>query len=269
MVEKIKVNASVLRNLFKPAPDSYKGQNGVLTIIGGSRKYHGAPILAVRAATRFVDYVFFHSPEKQNNELARKLKEHVCEVIVVEKKELAKTIARSDCVLVGNGMSESRATKRFIEGLLKKFVGKKFVLDAAALRVVDARLLSRNVLVAPHVEEFRSLFGTRGSEREVVRQARARGCVILLKGRVDLITDGKRLAFNRTGNAGMTKGGTGDVLAGLAAALACKNNLFLAAQAAAFANGAAGDLCFKEKGFYYNAGDVIEAIPRAFKKALR
>ena len=88
-----------------------------------------------------------------------------------------------------------------------------------------------------------------------------------MKGRVDFITDGKRLAANRTGNAGMTKGGTGDVLAGLAAALATKNGLFEAACAAALVNGAAGDALFKRVGFNYNAGDLIEALPVAFERA--
>jgi len=86
---------------------------------------------------------------------------------------------------------------------------------------------------------------------------------ILLKGKVDLITDGQVVRGNATGNAGMTVGGTGDVLAGVTGAFYCKASPLRAAVAAAFVNGTAGDLAFEEKGYSLLATDVIEHIPRA------
>ena len=264
-----KITASVVNGLVCPKLDSYKGQNGGLTIIGGSPEFHGAPVFAVRAANRFVDYVFFYSPFGYNCKLVKGLRKRVAEVMVVDGKRLDYAVYKSDCVLAGMGLRPDKATKRFLESLLRKHRDKKFVFDAGALRVVGPRKLGANVLVTPHAEEFRALFKMPATPKNAVRCARKYGCVILLKGRVDYVTDGKRLAVNRTGNAGMTKGGTGDVLAGLSAALAAKNPLFEAACAAAFVNGAAGDVLFKRVGFNYNAGDLIGALPEAFERAKR
>lgn len=77
-----------------------------------------------------------------------------------------------------------------------------------------------------------------------------------------------RVKINRTGNAGMTKGGTGDVLAGLIAALACKNDLFLSGVAGAYLNGLAGDRLYERMGMAYNASDLVEEIPKAYKGCL-
>ncbi len=262
-----RISASIAKSLSCPKPNSYKGQNGGITIIGGSREFHGAPVFAVRAANRFVDYVFFYSPYGYNCELVKGLRKCVAEVMVVDKTRIDYAVYKSDCVLAGMGLTPDARTKRFLESLLRKHKDKKFVLDAGALRVVDPRKLGSNVLVTPHAEEFRALFKCPATPENAVKCAKRFGCVILLKGHVDYVTDGRKLAANHTGNPGMTKGGTGDVLAGLAAALATKNDLFRAACAAAFVNGAAGDALFKRQGFYYNAGDLIEALPEAFAKA--
>ena len=92
---------------------------------------------------------------------------------------------------------------------------------------------------------------------------RIRG-VILLKGKEDLITDGRKVKVNRSGNAGMTVGGTGDVLAGVCGALLCNDDAFHAACAAAFVNGYAGNICFEKFGYNYTAVDLIKALPKAF-----
>ena len=84
-----------------------------------------------------------------------------------------------------------------------------------------------------------------------------------------MISDGKRTKLNRTGNEGMTVGGTGDVLSGIVSALLAKGvSSFNAARIAAFTNGAAGDLAFKEKGYSMLATDVIEKIPMVLKEFL-
>ncbi|MBU4373962.1 MAG: bifunctional ADP-dependent NAD(P)H-hydrate dehydratase/NAD(P)H-hydrate epimerase, partial [Euryarchaeota archaeon] len=86
-----------------------------------------------------------------------------------------------------------------------------------------------------------------------------------LKGAVDIISDGAEVRANRTGNAGMTVGGTGDVLAGLTGALFAKHEAFEAACAGAFINGAAGDMAFAEFGYGLLATDVIDYIPKVMK----
>jgi hydroxyethylthiazole kinase-like uncharacterized protein yjeF len=87
--------------------------------------------------------------------------------------------------------------------------------------------------------------------------------VILLKGETDLICDGKRMKLNFTGNPGMTVGGTGDVLSGIAGAmLAQKVEPFEAAVAAAFVNGAAGDFVAQRMGYHMMATDLLDWIPQ-------
>jgi NAD(P)H-hydrate epimerase len=89
---------------------------------------------------------------------------------------------------------------------------------------------------------------------------------LLLKGNIDIITDGKQIKLNRTGNPGMTVGGTGDVLAGITGALLARGlTPFSAARAAAFINGYTGDLAWKKFGYGLTATDIIELIPQCFK----
>jgi NAD(P)H-hydrate repair Nnr-like enzyme with NAD(P)H-hydrate dehydratase domain len=86
--------------------------------------------------------------------------------------------------------------------------------------------------------------------------------VILLKGAVDVISDGRRVKLNFTGNPGMTVGGTGDVLSGIVGAfLAQRVEPFEAAVAGAFVNGAAGDFVYAQKGAHVVASDLINWIP--------
>jgi hydroxyethylthiazole kinase-like uncharacterized protein yjeF len=100
-------------------------------------------------------------------------------------------------------------------------------------------------------------------EGEVQKTAEELNAVILLKGKVDLVCDGKRVKLNFTGNPGMTVGGTGDVLSGVVGALlAQKAEPFEAAVAGAFVNGAAGDFVAGEKGYHMLATDLLEWIPR-------
>ena len=98
-------------------------------------------------------------------------------------------------------------------------------------------------------------------------------CTILLKGAVDIVCSPFDSAQGETrcvrvsgGNAGMTKGGTGDVLAGLVASLYCKNDAFLSACAGSFINKKAGDELYKRVGYYFNASDLADEIPKVMKK---
>jgi len=250
--------------IAKPKPHSRKGDNGVLLAIGGSRHIHGAPLLAVRAAAKIVDIVYFHSPEKSNANLLRKMREKTALFIAVDRKGLQKTVEKSDCVLIGNGLEVNAQNRRLVNGLLKRHPQKRFVLDAGALRVADKRLL-RNRIVAPHAGEFKALFGCEANGKNAKAMAAKWGCVVLLKKGGCFVTDGRRAYSNANGNAGMTKGGTGDVLAGLCAALYCRNAAFESAKAAAWVNGRAGDGAFKAQGYAFDAEDLLVFIPKALK----
>ncbi len=262
------VKKNVLGKLHKAPTESHKGENGVLLVIGGSKKYHGAPLLAIKSASKFVDLVYFYSPERENMELLHFLRAHKNTFIAIDRRELDETINKADCILIGNGMEIDDANKKLLNQLLKKYgKGKRFVLDGGALHLVDKRLLNKNVCITPHGMEYYSLFNKHGNQKSVQLMSKKFGCVILLKSpEGDIICDGKSIAINETGNAGMTKGGTGDVLAGLVGAFSCKNDLFIAAKAAIYLNGMAGDVLKRIRGNNFDADDLADSIPIIFQK---
>jgi NAD(P)H-hydrate epimerase len=250
--------------LPKPKKASHKGQNGVVLIIGGSRTYHGAPVLAALAAVRFCDLVYFFStPENQS--VIRKMKISNANVICVPKSRLDFAEKHASCVLVGNGMEANASTRAIVARILK--TGKRCVIDAAAIRVLPLKLLHEGAIVTPHAREFEACFGIPASRGNAQLMSKKHGCTILLKGKEDVVAfKGKALAVEG-GNAGMTKGGTGDVLAGLCAALfsACPAPE-KAAYTASVINKRAGERLFKRCKYNFSSEDLAGELAAAAAK---
>lgn len=285
-----------LKSLYTPPADSHKGASGKLTIIGGSHLFHGASLWALKVASRIVDMVFYSSIS-ENNEIAQKLKSDLYDFILVARDNMDEYIEQSDVVLIGPGLAreegrskDEESTRELTKRLLEKFSHKKWVIDAGSLQTMDAEWLKKldgNVIVTPHQQEFESLFsnvileGASATDRipsgdpiaslqdDIVgKLARENNCVILLKGEVDTVCSPEECVQIAGGNPGMTKGGSGDVLAGLVAALACKNDLFLAAKAGSYINKKAGESLESRVGSYFNASDLCDEIPKAMKELL-
>ena len=107
-------------------------------------------------------------------------------------------------------------------------------------------------------------------DENVMAFAKRTGAVVLLKGKEDMITDGIRIRYNRTGCAAMTVGGTGDALAGSVAGLMSKGmDAFDAACLAAYICGLAGERAFKKLSYGMTATDMVESIPRILKRCLK
>jgi NAD(P)H-hydrate epimerase len=130
-------------------------------------------------------------------------------------------------------------------------------------------------VVTPHAMEFKAISGLilpadYESRAELVKVfAKRIGMTVLLKGRIDVVSNGETVKLNRTGNAAMSVGGTGDVLAGLVVGLMSKGvDPFDAARISAFTNGFAGDLAFAKLGFSLLATDVIDEISVVLKRFL-
>ena len=278
-----------LKGLYVPAIGSHKGQNGRLLVIGGSHLFHAASLWALTVASRIVDLVHYSSvPE--NNELVAKAKEKFRNGIVVPRKHLDDYIEEDDCVLIGPGMERGEETKTLTNSLLKKYPAKQWVIDAGALQMLDVDHVPQGAILTPHHGEFKALWekylvssiqyqGKEMSEEDKVKIfAKQYQCTVLLKGEKDIACSGGvcdpkvcvpgecRVIVG--GNAGMTKGGTGDVLAGLIAALACKNDPFLATIAGSFINKKAGDALYKTVGPYFNATDLANQIPKTMKEII-
>ena len=253
----------ILTQLSRPAKDSHKGQNGKLLVIGGSNLFHSASMWSLEVASRIVDMVFYSSVPV-NEAIVKKQKERFHDGIIVPKNKLEEYLTEANCVLIGPGMERDGETRIRVNNLLKKYPDKKWVIDGGALQVMDKSLLNQNMIITPHHREYEILFGNDPANK----MAKKYNCTIVLKGKEDAICDAKQWVINQTGNEGMTKGGTGDVLAGLIAALYCKNDAFLAASCGTYLNGLAGDRLYVLVGPYFNASDLVREIPKVMAEVL-
>lgn len=272
------VTVDDLKDLYRPPKDSHKGQNGKLLIIGGSHLFHAASLWALEVASRIVDLVHYSSV-RENNELVMKIKEDFRDGIVVPRNDLDAYIEEDDCILIGPGMIRDNETETLTNSLFKKYPTKQWVIDAGSLQMMDISLIPKNAILTPHHGEFELLKvksqkakGKNESqnfkvEDEVVMFAKKYHCIVLVKGVADIACNSQGdCRIIEGGNEGMTKGGTGDVLAGLIAALACKNDPFLATIAGSFINKQAGDELYKTVGPYFNSTDLTKQIPIIMKQ---
>ncbi len=257
---------------------SHKGDNGTVLIIGGSEDYIGAPALVGMAALAVLrsgaDLVAVAAPAKvawainciAPDIITRKIK---CRNFTPRNaNEVVKLAEKADVVEIGNGIAFTPEAKEFMQQVLWK-IKKPLVIDAAALRVIRLQDVKNSILL-PHAKELEALLkNSRLTESEIPKNLGSN--VLVKKGHPETATISKnKIAYNRTGNAGMTHGGTGDVLAGIVAALVAQgNNLFTSAVAATYVNGKAADLLYRKKGFGYIASDLVEAIPLVLRKFQR
>jgi len=271
-----KVNSDILRKLFVPNHDSSGEDNGQITIIGGSKLFHGAPILSLKAASRIVDMVFFASPENSVGRIAEEIKSELSSFIWVPWDEVDEYIKKSDAVLIGPGFMrydserdkemklEGDRSRRITKTLLRKFAEKKWVIDAGSLQTMEAEWVPQGAILTPNAKEFEMLFG----KVDISETAKKYNCVIVLKGPTTYVCSPNQCVQVNGGNAGLTKGGTGDVQAGLTVGLLAKNKPFMAAAAAAFLVKASADQLKDSVGTNYNADDLALQIPKTFKKLL-
>jgi len=265
----------------KPRPsESHKGDFGRLLVVGGSETFSGAPTLVAQAALRTgVDLVYVAAPEKTAYAISSLSPDII--TIKLEGKHLNPNnlntlkpyVEASDAVVLGPGLGLHPETREAVKGIVEAVEksGKPLLLDADGLKAFAnfKRKLGVPLVLTPHAGEYATLTGKKPPEPlsekvlQVQRTAASLNATVLLKGSVDVVSDGTRVKLNFTGNPGMTVGGTGDVLSGIAGAfLAQKANCFEAAVAGAFVNGAAGDFVFEEFGPHMVATDLIRHIPK-------
>ena len=248
--------------LYKPKSKTHKGDNGRILIIAGSSDYHGSALLSIKAAIPFVDIVYYYLPD--GDKYLMQAVKQIPEVIVVRTYDKVLDLIRNkkiDAVLIGPGLSASVENVK-----LSDFKGIKRIFDADAFKFIDLNKLDNLCLLTPHKEEFRMLFSIEPTENNVFDMARKYKTNILVKGYVDFISNGKTIVKNKFGNAGMTKGGTGDALAGFITTLASKNDLFLSAQMGVKLFCKAGDLLYKKKKYYYTPSEIIGILPEVMAR---
>lgn len=245
--------------------DSHKGDNGKILIVGGSHIYHGAPIYAGLAASLLVDLVFISCPASVAPIIKEATPDFIVDTLsgdVLNPADVPQIMQRAqycDAVCIGPGMGTEKETVQACKTLCSS-LKIPIIIDADGLKALtDALdLLHEGMILTPHLHEFTSLFG----EMSVDKAAASHGCIIVKKGVCDEVSDGNITKYNHTGNAGMTTGGSGDVLAGLITGFAATNDLFQASCGAVFVNGWAGDFCDEEYGPYFTSSDIIQALQR-------
>ena len=276
-----KLVKTFLTKLSLPQPNSHKGQNGRVLIIGGSSLFHSASLWAAEVASHFCDMVHYSSTE-ENQKIFLSLKKKFHNGIIVPQEKLMNYVKEDDAILVGSGMmregAEAKYTFNLTKSLIKNFPDKRFIFDAGALQVMEPDWLLKlktPAIITPHQKEFEKLFDVsihRSNIEEkfelVQTMSRKYKVTILLKAITDIISDGNEVYLVEGGNAGLTKGGTGDILAGLTTALSSNNSALTSAVTASLLLKKTGEKLFHSKGYWYNVGNIIEMIPEVLKEII-
>lgn len=288
----VKIGRGILSSIFKKRKkDVYcrKYDFGLLLVIGGSDFYSGSPALSAMAAfktgvdmvriiapQRAADIIASFSPNLAAYPLFGKLleKKHLSTLLAMTKS--AQAVSRGNvAVVIGGGAGRSKETQEVIREYLKK-VSVPVVIDADAIHALNKNsqlIKGKPFLITPHLYEFlvltgRDIHGKSHEEKAkaVKEEARRLQTTILLKEKPDVISDGKDIAFNNTGSPYMSVGGTGDTLAGICGALlARKISPFIAAQAAVYISGKAGEIAAEKEKEGLLATDVIKSIPEVLR----
>ncbi|MFX1237869.1 MAG: NAD(P)H-hydrate dehydratase [Promethearchaeota archaeon] len=263
---------------------THKGQFGKILVVGGSKDYSGAPAYSTLACVNFgIDLVKTLVPDVIGNVLKSYSPSIIArtspgEYLDLNALEAAKNLIKwADAVLIGPGIGIKDKTGDLVVALVKDATAlkKPLVLDADALKLIkkDLNILKdANVILTPHAGELKIMTGIDLPSHEKIEErgslvmelAKKLGVVLLVKGPLDYISNGKRLKINKTGCPEMSIGGTGDVLAGLCAGLcALKNDLFDSACSAAFLNGYTGQYCKKVLGPRFTVSDMIANLNKS------
>ncbi|RAP52259.1 MAG: hypothetical protein BZ138_03470 [Methanosphaera sp. rholeuAM270] len=261
-----------LLKLKVPKADSHKGQNGSVLIVGSNPDYIGAVVFAANAClTQSIDLVYIVAPADSANIIKHFNPEFIVKpvegkILSMDAYETIEDLSkRVDSILIGSGAGIEDETAKLFNKIVST-IKKPIVVDADALKLVSSDLIDERIILTPHKGEFTKFFDLdvpkKLDDRIVLLTdlSKSYGATILLKDVVDVISSPEDYKLNKTGNQGMTIGGTGDLLAGLTVSLAAKNTPFEAAYLASFILGSAADKVLLEKGFNYGVDDILKEL---------
>ncbi len=282
------IKKSLIEKLLpKRDTKSHKGQNGKVLIVGGSIEFSGAPILAgLGALYSGADLVYLYVPSSNFDVTRSMYPDFIVKKFdgeFLQKKDSEEIISFGkgcDSILIGPGIGTNEESQAAIVNILQN-LHIPTVLDAdgiSAIKKIDKFPLQQTIVITPHSREFQNLI-----DKDVeIDEQDAKSVImlrsismdlklnVLLKGPIDYVSSEEgHVETNRTGNAGMTVGGSGDVLSGVVAtflAQGCEG--FDAARCAAYIVGDSGDTMKKTKGWYFSASDIAMALPFCLNKFL-
>ena len=278
----------------KRIQNSHKGTFGRILNISGSQNYSGAAILSSLSALKSGSgYVTLACPDV----IVKSIASYSPDITFMPLKSTAigsiskentngviHRIKDFDIISIGSGLTTNEETKSFILELLKN-IEKPIVIDADALNIIaseNIKNVPKNSIMTPHPKELSRLLNVSVEEIQANREkfaiigAKKYNTVMVLKGHETVVTDGKNIYINKTGNSALAKAGSGDVLTGITAGIAAQmkknmpeNFLFYVATNSVFLHGMAGELASKDLTEYsVLASEQIKYIPQAIKKIL-
>jgi ADP-dependent NAD(P)H-hydrate dehydratase / NAD(P)H-hydrate epimerase len=259
---------------------------GKVLTIAGSGKYPGAAVMTSKAALKSGAGASVLAFPKSARELIHKeITEIVVEPYEDEGKEylsvknvddLSERISWADAVAIGPGLGRSKETQSAVLEIIKKRKFKNLVIDADGLFPLNKKFRDynlKNIVLTPHLGEFSSLTGIPVPElkKDLLKYGREftkdTGAILILKGAPTMIFTGSEVFVNTTGNPGMAKFGTGDVLTGiLAGFIAQQDDLIKSLICGVYIHSLTADLLkniYTEYG--YSAENIIEHFPMGIK----
>ena len=271
-----------VRKILRPRKKfDHKGKFGHALIVAGSAGKIGAALLCSSACLKSgAGLVTAHIPRIGNNILQTGLPDAM--ITLDDHENMITKIPATEnytTIGIGSGIGIESLTQHAFINLLSRY-RRPMVIDADAINILSLNkgwleYVPKGSIFTPHPKEFERLFGKSPNSFERIKKQKelsiAHKFIIVLKGAYTSISipDGN-IYFNPTGNPGMAKGGSGDVLTGMITAFLSQG--YLSEQAAmmgVYLHGLAGNLALKNKTNYnITASDQIQNIANAFKKIL-
>jgi len=289
-------NKQLIKNIYKNRPnDSRKYDYGLVIVIGGSRIYTGSPILTGLAALRSgADVAQIIAPQRAADAAAHFSPDLITFPIngdhfvpknssyLLEIVRSGEDVSRGNVsVVIGGGIGRDEGTKKMVRDFLQK-VSVPVVVDADAIYAFEEggginhqpSLENKNVVFTPHQYEFYVLTGknirnlSREEASHEVRQAAKKlAATLLVKGKLDYISNGVDMTINEESVPYLGIGGTGDILAGIVGSLLARGvDPQRAASASALISTTVGKIASKKKREGIVAMDIIDKLPKAFNK---
>lgn len=271
-----------------------KGSFNMATVIGGSSKYSGAAILSYNAVTNLLmgsGYSSLYTTEEIKKALIGKFPEvllNSCSLnldgqIKYDKEMLDDVMKKSKSISVGMGMETSQELFEIINYLLLNFEGR-LIIDADAINslakygIDNLKHAKCTVILTPHIKEFSRLSGKKVTEilwdpiGTSLSFSRENNVILVLKSASTVITNGEQVYITNSGNSGLAKGGSGDVLSGIICGLMSyvNDNLVLTATFGTVLLGLAANEAVKNSNEYsLLATNVIEKLPTIFSNFIK
>lgn len=275
------VNSNIIKRIILPRSKlSRKGENGITLIVGGSRIYHGAPLLSSIAALRSGTDLVYTAIPKINLSSSRNFSADLIFIPFPDDKltsgavkRLLNTIPKKiDAAGIGMGLnfSKSQSLLALINGLIKQDV--RLLVDAGALiPEILSDIVNTKTVITPHAGEFKRLFGVLPTGvlpeqlKLVAKMAKEHGLVITLKGFWNIVSDGDQTFVTQRTTPAMTVGGTGDILSGLVAGYLTKYDSIHACILGLYFNGMAALNIFNKVGLHMVASDLLAELPNVMR----